>query len=231
MRRGLTRMSGCFIVIVTGVMALADEPKPDALRASDILGRMANMYAECKTYCDTGVVKTVYMEATGNRIVASPFKTAFVRPNRFRFEYTEKASVRESRFIVWQSEKDVQLWPENPSIVQKPLSLGLAVSAATGVSGGSAQTVPALLLPKDVGGLRLTDLTDAKRVEDAMIDKVDCFRVEGKLGILRTIWIDKKTFPVRQIDEPQFSRTTTYEPVIDGEIVDKSLEFDPPKKK
>jgi hypothetical protein len=52
-----------------------------------------------------------------------------------------------------------------------------------------------------------------------------------------TLWIDKKTFLVRRIDtQTKFGyfrteKTTTYDPVIDGEITDKMLEFDPPKQK
>jgi hypothetical protein len=43
---------------------------------------------------------------------------------------------------------------------------------------------------------------EGKRVEDAKLDKVDCFRIEGKFaGNPTTIWIDKKTFLVLRIDE------------------------------
>ena len=51
-----------------------------------------------------------------------------------------------------------------------------------------------------------------------------------------TLWVDKKTFLVRRIDSQikfdNFStqETTTYKPVIDGEVTDKMLEFDPPKQ-
>lgn len=52
-----------------------------------------------------------------------------------------------------------------------------------------------------------------------------------------TLWIDKKSYLVRRIDEQatfdtfRTQMTTTYEPVIDGEIADKLLEFDPPQQK
>lgn len=114
----------------------------------------------------------------------------------------------------------------------------MALAGATGVSGGSAHTVPALLLANEVGGRRLTDITEAKAVEEARLDKVDCFRIEGKFGDSpTTIWIDKKTFLVRRIDaQNAFSgfrseQTTTYDPAIDEEIVDKKLDFDSPKQK
>jgi len=79
-----------------------------------------------------------------------------------------------------------------------------------------------------------------KRVEDAKLDKVDCFRIEGnghRADSSMTLWIDQKTFLVRRIDEQnKFDDfhtvdTTTYDPVTDEEIPDKKLEFDPPKQK
>jgi outer membrane lipoprotein-sorting protein len=238
MRGVLTLAAGSLIAVMTGRPVGADEPKPDALKAQDVLARMAKVYAGCKSYRDTGAVKTVFVDATGNRTVEKPFKTAFVRPDRFRFEYTAKQGGREDRYIVWRKGKEVQTWWDITPGVEKPESLDLALAGATGVSGGSARTVPTLLLPKEVRGGRLTDLTEAKRADDAKIGKVDCLRIEGKYGgHPMTLWIDKKTFLVRRIDSKKkfddFSteQTTTYDPVIDGEIPDKALQFDPPKGK
>lgn len=210
----------------------------DALKAQGVLDRMAKAYAGCSSYRDRGSVKTVFIEATGNRTVEKPFKTAFVRPDRFRFEFAEKQGGRENQYIVWQNGKEVQTWWDIKPGVEQPESLGLALAGATGVSGSSAHTVPVLLLPKDVGGRRLTDLTDAKRVDDAQFDKVDCFRIDGTFaGNPMALWIDKKTFLVRRIDSKTkfdtFSteRTTTYDPIIDEEVPGKALEFDLPKER
>jgi outer membrane lipoprotein-sorting protein len=232
----LTLSAGCLIAVVMGLPTGADEPKPDGLKAQGILDRMANVYAGCKSYRDTGVVKTVFFEANGNRTVEKPFKTAFVRPDRFRFEYTEKRGGRVERYIVWRKGQQVQTWWDVKPGVEKPMSLDLALAGATGVSSSSAHRIPALLLPKEVSGKRLTDMTGAKRIEAPKLEKADCFRVEGKFADNpMTLWIDKKTFLVRRIDSKvkfdTFSteETTTYDPVIDVEIPDKALEFDPPK--
>ena len=236
MRVMFTQAAGCLIVVATVLPVAADEPKPEAFTAQDVLDRMAKAYAGCNTYRDTGVVKTVFIRTTGTRTVEKPFKTAFIRPNRFRFEYTEKRGGREDRYIVWRNGKEVQTWWDVDPGVQKPESLKLALAGATGVSSGSAHTVPALLLPKEVGGRRLTELTAAKRAKDAKLDKVDCFRIEGMfLNAATTVWIDKNTYLVRRIDAKKSfdnfrtEATTTYDPVINAETPDKALEFDPPK--
>lgn len=235
----LTPAACCFITAAVVLPACAEEPQPRALTARDVLDRLAKAHAGCKSYHDSGVVKTVFVRATGNRTVEKPFATAFVRPDRFRFEYKEKAGDgQERRYIVWRKGKEVQTWWDVKPGVQKPESLGLALAGATGVSSGSAHTVPALLLPEEVEGWRLMDMTEAKRVDDAKFDNVDCFRIEGKCADSpTTLWIDQKTFLVRRIDaQSRFDdfrteETTTYDPVIDEEIPDKKLEFDPPKQK
>jgi outer membrane lipoprotein-sorting protein len=235
------RLAAC--CLITAVMvrpASADEPKPEALQAGHVLDRMAKAYAHCKSYRDSGVVRTMFIEATGKRTVETRFATAVVRPDRFRFEYEAKQiDGREFRCIVWRSGNEVQTWSNVDLGLEKPKSLDSAVAGVVGVSGGSAHTVPALLLPNDVTGRRLTDMTEAKRVEDSKLGKVDCFRIEGNFVKDHpiTIWIDKKTFLVRRIDSRQkfaafcTEETTSYDPVFDEEIPDRKLEFDPPKQK
>ena len=206
-----------------------------------MLERMAKAYAGCKSYHDSGVVKTLFVQAAGNRTVEKPFSTAFVRPDRFRFEYKERRGEGEDevdRYIVWRKGDEVRTWWDIKPGVQKPQSLGLALAGATGVSGGSAHTVPAMLLLNEIGGRLLTDMIEAKRIEDARLDKVDCFHLEGKYaGSPMTLWIDQKSFLVRRIDaQKTFDKfrteeTTTYHPAIDRKIPDKKLEFDPPLQK
>ena len=84
----------------------------------------------------------------------------------------------------------------------------------------------------------MTDLIGAKRIEDGNLERMACFRIQAKyVDNPVTVWIDKKSFLVRRIDaDKKFDNfrtedTTTYEPVIDGEIPDKVLAFDPPKAK
>jgi len=68
-----------------------------------------------------------------------------------------------------------------------------------------------LLLPDEVGGRRLTDMSDMKRIEDASLGQVECVRVEGRedipadsygeaLTVSLTLWIDKEAFLLRRID-------------------------------
>ena len=114
-------------------------------------------------------------------------------------------------------------------------SLGLAVAGATGVSGGSAHNIPSLLLPKEVGGRKLTDVADTKRISDAMINETPCYRIRGTYADDPiTIWIDQETHLVRRIDtQSEFDdftteETTVYDPVIDKAVDPRVLEYDAP---
>ena len=203
--------------------------------AQQIIDRMAKAYTDCKSYRDSGAVRTLFVMANGNRTTERPFTTAFVRPDRFRFEYQENdGATQPRRYIIWCNGKDVQTWWDVRPGIEKPESLGLALAGATGVSGGSAHTIPSLLLPGNLGA-SLAVITDAKRTEDGKLEKVECFRVKGNYGRQPiTIWIDKKSYLVRQIDEQRTfdtfrtEQTTTYDPTINEKIADEMLKFDPP---
>lgn len=221
-----------------------------------IFQNMAQVYADCTSYSDSGLVKTVFFQADGERTTERPFTTAFVRPGRFRFEYTEQLEDgRESRYIVWQSEPLVQIWwsiESDEFLDALDSSLALALAGGTGISGGSAHTIPTLLLPSEILGTRLMDMTEAERIEDAYLDKTgcevtaasvsgdECYRVQGQFATSSVtemiVWIEKKTFLVRRIDKQnQFETfrtesTTTYSPAINGDISEDMLEFGVPEQ-
>jgi hypothetical protein len=209
---------------------------PPGPTAEEILGRMAKAYAECKTYRDSGVVRTVIRRDEGDLEEELQFDTAFVRPGRFRFVYSEQASGSAASYIVWRQDGDVRSWCRFARSAEPPKSLNLALAAATGVSQGVAHVIPALLLPKEIGGRKLTHLTEVWRIEDAEADDVPCFRVEGLYADSpMTIWIDKATHLVRRIDERSSdgdsTTTTRYMPAIDVDISEEELAFDPPEKR
>jgi len=149
----------------------------DNLTAKEIIRHMEKVYATSKSYSDSGVVKTVFIHADGTRTVEKPFTTAFIRPDHFRFEFKEKKQDnREQRFIISRKGKDLQTYWD----VKKDLkheSLDRAIASATGVSNGSAITVPAMLLPNEITWRRAIRFRNAKRIDDDLFDKVDCYRV------------------------------------------------------
>jgi hypothetical protein len=150
-----------------------------------ILAAMAEVYATCASYRDAGRVVTRFVTTDRPRTSIKPFTTAFVRPDRFRFEYRDRFGDGEGewdRYIVWAGGGVVRSWWSIQPDAEEPESLALALAAATGVSGGSAHTVPALLLPDVVGGRRLTALGGLVSLGDADLGEVACYRLRGSFA-------------------------------------------------
>ncbi len=203
--------------------------------ASQIIRRMAETYSRCKTYRDTGTVTTVYKSERGTETEVKRFSTAMVRPSQFRFEYTEKGNPN-SRYVIWRKGSDVRTWWDVTQESKRGDSLDMALAGATGVSSCSAHTIPALLMPREVGGHMLTELKRPTRGDDKSIGNHKCFTIEALFADEPiTIWIDQNSFLVRRIDETSefddFStqESTTYDPVIDEDVAPKLLEYNAPE--
>ena len=237
-----------WILFYTMVVSLSfrgntEEPKQDSLTARQILDHTATIYRECKSYHDSGVVKTVLIKAGGNLIEEKPFITSFIRPDRFRFEYFEKeANKQERRYFVWQKRNNIVAWRDFKIKlgIDRPKSISSALAGAMGVSGGSAYTIPRMLLPDQIKGWSLTDMSDIKRIDDSKIENNGCYCIQGRHDDSpMTLWIDKETFLVRRIDSQhkfdnfRTESITTYDSMINGEITEKMLEYIPlkPRKK
>jgi outer membrane lipoprotein-sorting protein len=214
----------------------ADKEATDGLTAQQVLDKMADTYATCKSYRDSGVVTNDFGPRPGSgatyprHVDVKPFRTAFVRPDRFRFEYDD--TTPEKPYIICAKAGDVRTWWHIKPGEEKQTSLEMAVAGATGVSSGSAHTIPALLLPQKVGGRRLTALTELKRLPDEGLEQTPCFKLEGKFANTpMTLWLDKATFLlVRMVQDTGLTLcTTVYKPQVDIEIATADLEFNAPK--
>jgi len=215
------------------------------LSAEEIIVRMAQTYASARTYRDTGQAETITLIAgiVINRSTAKrPFTTAFVRPDRFRFEYRLKRPSRNEwkRYIVHADSTGVRTWWSIRPGVEQEKSLSLAIVGARGVSRGSAHTVPVLLMPEAVRGWSMTELKNPSKFEDGVIDGREYWRVRGKgpNGDTIILWIDPETYLIRRIQKRSeystiwhFDPTTDYNSKIDVEIHPDELKFDPGEKK
>ena len=209
-----------------------------------ILEAVGEVYASCVTYRDSGQVFTRFYSprVADPRISVKPFTTAFHRPDRFRFEYRDRFDVGHewNRYLVWLGGKAVRTWWDLHRRVDQPESIGHALAGATGVSGGSAHTVPALLMPDRVGGRQLTLLAELESLEDELLETVTCYRLQGRfLHLIEkeghvqqvsaptgrrperakhsplTVWIDRGTFLIRRIEAANQFETFRTETVTD----------------
>jgi hypothetical protein len=152
-----------------------------------IIAAMAEVYAGCASCRDSGSVLTRHSYFDGRRDSSEkrPFTTAFVRPDRFRFASRLYLAPGNTpyQYIVCLTGETVQCrWALRPEW-ESPESLSMAIAGATGVSGPSAHTIPALLMPRRVEVLRLTDLTELTRLSNEDLDGEECYRIQGRLVV------------------------------------------------
>jgi outer membrane lipoprotein-sorting protein len=217
-----------------------------SMTAQQILAQMMTTYVSCKSYLDTGEVRTVYLDARGRRTVVLPFSTAFIRPSSFRFEFRSRRGEAEwEQYIIWKQDDAVKSWWSIRPGIMTDRSFSMSVSGATGVSGKSSLTVPSMLMPDELRANPLKALTNLNLVGEEKIAGRDAFKIEGQdfRGNTTTLWIDKQRFLLLQIFEKrkisstngnadfETEATTVYDPQLNEDIPASKLAFDPPAQK
>ncbi|HLX22657.1 MAG TPA: hypothetical protein VKR38_04855, partial [Usitatibacter sp.] len=147
------------------------------------------------------------------------FRTLFLRPSYFRFEFASPHPYEPLAHIVttticgcdgispymWQKHHD------SPPRLEICESLELAIAGATGISSGSAYTISQLLMPKPDGSLAA--LEELSVAESESVDGVTCNVISGKL--LRAsaethLFVDPETSILRRVDS-RFDRFSSQE--------------------
>ena len=170
--------------------------------AAEILARVSEVYATCRSYRDIGEVTSVtitgdkpWQRSTRRR----PFQTAFVRDGGFLFEFKDMGIGPDSEWphcVVWKNSGGVHEWSTLGTHALDPHgstpTLEDAIAWLTGISAGAAHTVPHLL-----GLVAGRDpLSDFASASDPGVDEVDgrpCWRLAGAhFGRAGACWFDSE---------------------------------------
>jgi outer membrane lipoprotein-sorting protein len=204
---------------------------------------MREVYATCSSYQDEGTVETVFVRQGKERTVTQDFETAFVRPDRFYFGYSQQDEfemlsetlVRVSRYVIWSNADGVSTWWTVRPGIRRWTSVQQAVWAARGVSSAASTRTSSLQIP-EVRWEALLDVASASILGEETLGGVPCWRIEARSGESRfPVWIDQEQHLLRQVyrekefDDFSTRTTTTYSPRINVEIPDGKFEFRPPK--
>lgn len=214
------------------------------------------VYGSCKTYRDSGHAEQVLRglpeqpKAAAGEPRPRKITTAFVRPDRFRFEFDGERAGKPVRHLIWTDGPAVKTWWDVRPGVGTPESLKFALGAAAGVTESSSMTIPPLLLPGPLK--RPHPLSEGpgslSLLEDEAIGPHACrrlrrryeavnFQTRKNFEVVDTFWIDAKTSAIRrvvkemQLDEGRSVGTLELEPEFDAEIPLAELAFDPPQVK
>ena len=214
--------------------------------AQQVLERMISAYAACKTYQDTGEVRTVFSDEKGKRTALLPFSTAFVRPAAFRFEFRSRRGEEEwDQYIIWRQNDEVKSWWSIRPGVITDRSFSMSVSGATGVSSKASLTVPSMLMPEELRANPIKALTELKLLGEEKIGEQNAYKLEGLdfRGNPVTFWVEAqrlvllRIFEKRKVTKPdgkgefETETTTTYNPRLNEDVPASKLAFDPPVPK
>lgn len=208
-------------------------PKPEA-----VIEAMLGRYLGVRSYQDTGV-RLMYLSGDKELPMEWPFKTYFVRPGWFRYEWISEHPYPPLRYykdfnIVWENPTGVYFyWTLDPGLVERMKSLEQALGQVVGVSHGGSMDIPGLLM-KEVGGSALDELQGLSWLGRAECEGVVCDRVRGTSLFFGTydLWIGVEDHLVRRHEtrvNGLLSIEIHREIQTDHEIAATEFEFEPPK--
>jgi hypothetical protein len=246
---GRTRLGLRIVLLVIALALFGASPayteQAGAPTAQQIIEQSVAAYESCNSYLDSGRVQILFITSQGRRTVVRPFTTAFVRPSAFRFEFQDRLGEYEwTQYIVWRQDAAIKSWYSITPGVRDFDNLSLAIAGATGVSGGSANRIPSLLMPDLFRGSVIKSLTGLKLAGEEQVEGKAVYKIEGQnhRGGAVTLWIDKQRMLILQVFEkatiPGMGRTadfetettTFYDPQINEDVPAAKLAFNPPAR-
>lgn len=240
MRQPAMRLRSAHLYLVAMMIAMCHTDSraraQSELTATDIIARMKRVYKTATSYQDSGTVIQVSSEdGSPTQRIEKPFKTAFVRPNLFFYQFTENRAIEGRRlYVVWADGKAIRSWWTVMPAVESFKAIGPALYGPMGVSGGSADRIPRLLLGDSMKTWALSEMTGVKLAGREHVGKTECYKITGiEIGNrAMTVLIGTGDLLVRKTiseTDPGFTVTTVYRPHINIPISRKTFAYTPPK--
>lgn len=210
--------------------------------AKALLDQTLALYQRTQSYEDSGIVSSV-MQTAGETSEAPvrTIRTVFVRPDHVRFECHEIDAVTkvDEYYVVWKGKTKSHTWWSrlaNGTHHDLPLQ---SLREASATSGGASDLLYPLFVPgaaKAAKAWSLADLAEAKLAGSEDVDESPCRVLTGKgyEGSEITVWIDAKTYAIRQFREvvahEQFTSidTITLKPQLEKALTVEDAWFGPP---
>jgi outer membrane lipoprotein-sorting protein len=188
-----------------------------------VLREMIAQYESVSSYQDSGVIRVVQADSSliadlGNHHVRSisftdgtfvSFKTYFVRPRKFRFEWKNSFLKMSREAAIWTEGKRVYSW--TPAMSRDDGSYSLSggrdlrfkLEEARRPSAGAAFIIPSLLMPKDVGYLpfanMVNSMTELSLLGEEQSEGETCYVIKGKMyGTPWMLWVGKNSHLLRK---------------------------------
>ena len=181
------------------IVAHADGAPGGNLSQAEIFTKARETYAALGSYSDQGMTVANVNGIT----VTTTFTTKLARPNFYRISWQGttaslySTTTRKPQSVWSAGDGDFLDMGAGP---KKQQSLEMALSGATGISGGAAATIPSPFFNVNWGNRLGGMASQAKQQADEKVGDADCyvFTDESK-GRTSTLWIGKTDFLIHQV--------------------------------
>ncbi len=227
------------------VVAALFPPAHAPAEVARLIRQIRTTYSTCKTYRDSGTQTIWRIDKKGSRTVWGEWKfsTIFARPKHLRLEISERAGPNKwLTSVLWTVPGSKATSTPKREIgrlyigldgSQEPVTdLESGLVALSSLSFGIATQVPSLLLPSPSSSTVL-DLYKWKLGKGERVKEKECSVLISNDSLVK-LWIDKKTFLIRQVqdttdlgDGPSSVRVVQFAPEINVKVLDS--EFVGPK--
>lgn len=176
--------------------------------AKSLFVHVLDKYKTCKSYKDEGKVITTSTDESKQPPQEISFKTFFVRPMYFRFFWEDGYGDGNT---VWCDGKKSHLYFLGKMDDQEHLSA--AIAGATGVSSGSAHTIPRLLMPDQIAGRSLSEFSSIELVKEVLAAEGELVHLRGVWGTQKQdIWLDRSKMDIVRLEYTRHIQPVTISP-------------------
>jgi outer membrane lipoprotein-sorting protein len=206
---------------------------PPQGNAKSLLAGVTRAYSRLASYQDLITATST----TRSTVWRQSFKTWFIRPGRWRTDYSEVLpSGTTAKVVVWMNGNSPKLWDGN-EITAAP-NVGIGYGSLAMVGGNFVKLVPSLLDPKAITDSFLAELVSPILLADSKIGDIFCHRIRAKEADASSveIWIGRRSKlimrVVRTSNSPHFGAgkaTVDYLPIANPKIPPSTFDFRPPQ--
>jgi hypothetical protein len=205
------------IIVCCACMASAVTARDDSKDARTILTEMLAKYEQAVSYQDVGTLRVFprgrsllddRRRSQNDRLRVS-FKTLFLRPRMFRFEWQNSSTKTSRDSVIWLDGEQSYSWAadnvvgEDRFVLERKRNFDSLIDDAIKPSGGMVLTIPGLLMatlrPYTFGDV-VKDILEPKIIKEQLVDSEMCYVITGKvLNVPWLLWVGKKTFLLRKV--------------------------------
>jgi len=212
------------------MLGLASEVLAGDITPAEIFQKTEAAYASLPTYQSDGTA-TTDMDNGGMKMqTETSFSILLKKPNLYRISWAQKnmpmPGMSQSG-TVWSDGTQPYLYMGVMNAYSKIIGDQMALSAATGISGGTAHTVPSLFLPSvKAQSSMFSKLINPQVEKTEKFGDDDCYVISGpsRTSKSETFWISKTTYLIRKfsrsLERPEGGRQM---PEITDEELAKSI--------